>query len=116
MLVQWSINMSVKHLNDKDFDDVVKNSKVPVVVDFWAPWCRPCLMMAPVFEELSKEYDGKVLFVKLDVEKNQNVANKFAVQSIPSLLVFYGGAEIGRSIGFMPKDQLKSKIEEIINK
>ena len=86
-------------VTDGDFKKEVLDSELPVIVDFWAEWCGPCKLMGPVFEELSKEYEGKVKFVKLDVDSNQDTASKYGVMSIPTLILFNDGKEATKTIG-----------------
>lgn len=103
------------HVTDETLDAVVAKYDT-VVVDCWAVWCGPCLMIAPVLEELAKEMKGKVVFAKLNVDENQNTAMKYQIMSIPTLLVFKNGKLIDRIIGAMPKPILKAKIEIYIKK
>ncbi len=98
-------------VNDTEFEPVVLKSKQPVLVDFWATWCRPCLMVAPIVEELATEYSGKVSFVKLDVDQNPKTAAKYNVMSIPTLLVFKNGQPVSHIVGFRPKEELKRTLE-----
>jgi len=98
-------------LNDTNFDNFVTKNKV-VVVDFWAPWCEPCKMMGPVFEEVATDYKGKAVFGKLLVDDNQGTAKKYIVMSIPTLLIFKNGEVKERLVGFTSKDVLAAKIEE----
>ena len=97
-------------VTDGNLDAVVAKYDT-VVVDCWAVWCGPCLMIAPVLEELAKEMKGKVVFAKLNVDENQNTAMKYQIMSIPTLLVFKNGKLVDRIIGAMPKPILKAKIE-----
>ena len=83
--------MSIKILTDDTFDTIVKNSKVPVVVDFWAEWCGPCKMIAPVLENLAEEYDEQILIGKVDIDTNPSLAELYEVRSIPTLIVFING-------------------------
>ncbi len=90
----------------------VLNSNIPVLVDFWAEWCGPCRMVAPVLEDLADEYDGKVRFLKLNVDENQDVAREYEIYSIPTLLLFKNGQVVGQHIGAAPKDVIRRFIEE----
>lgn len=94
--------------------DEVEKAETPVVVDFWAAWCGPCRMIAPIVEELAGEYEGKVKVGKLNVDENQAVAAKFGVMSIPTLLVFKSGQPVERIVGFSPKKELKGKIDGVL--
>ena len=104
----------VLHATKENFENEVIKSELPVIVDFWAEWCGPCKMMGPVFEELSKEYKGKLKFVKVDTEEFPEISGQYGIQGIPSLLVLKSGTEIGRIVGFNPKEELKAKIDKII--
>jgi len=97
-------------ITDSSFTTEVTDSTVPVLVDFWAPWCGPCKMVAPVLEELAQEYAGKLKIVKLNVDQNQQVAAQFGISSIPTLIMFKNGKESGKMIGFQSKDALKKMI------
>lgn len=91
-------------LNDKNFDENVLKSTLPVLVDFWSPSCGPCQMVGPLIEELAKEYEGKIKVGKLNVDENPQVAVKYGVMSIPTMILFKEGKEIGRKVGFEGKD------------
>ncbi len=101
-------------ITDSSFQAEVTNSTMPVLVDFWAPWCGPCKMVAPVLDELSQEYAGKLKIVKLNVDQNQQVAAQFGISSIPTLIVFKNGKEAGKTVGFQSKDALKKMINGLL--
>lgn len=101
----------VMEVNDSNFDAEVLNSTIPVFVDFWAPWCGPCLMVAPVVKELAQEMQGRVKFVKVNVDDSPLTASKFGIMSIPTLLIFKGGMIVGNQVGAVPKPMLKNIIE-----
>jgi thioredoxin 1 len=96
-------------VSDRNFEQTVKNYPL-VVVDCWAAWCAPCRAIAPIVEELAKEYSGKVVFGKLNVDENPETSEKFGIQAIPTLLVMKNGAEVDRIVGLLPKSQLEAKI------
>ncbi|MFB3043530.1 MAG: thioredoxin, partial [Nitrososphaerales archaeon] len=89
----------VLHTSETAFENDVLKSNVPVVVDFWAEWCGPCRVIAPIVEELSKEYNGKVQFAKVNVDESPDLAGRFGVQGIPTLIIFKDGEEVGRLVG-----------------
>ena len=103
----------VKHIGQDTFNEEVLNSKGVVVVDFFATWCAPCKMLAPVLEEVQSEMDNVSIF-KIDVDESPEIANKYGVQSIPTIKIFKDGAEVDTKVGFMPKDSLKEAIEEVL--
>ncbi len=105
----------VTSISDTDFQTFVLESETPVVVDFWAPWCGPCRMVSPIVEELSAEYDGKVRFAKMNTDDNENTAVQFGIFSIPTLVVFQGGREVNRLVGFSPKEQLKRQVDRSLS-
>ncbi len=96
-------------VSDRNFDQTIKSYPL-VVVDCWAAWCAPCRAIAPVVEQLAKEYSGKIVFGKLNVDENPETAQKFGVMAIPTLLVMKGGEEVDRIVGALPKNQLEAKI------
>src|SRR5207244_4184565 len=102
------------HVNETEFDTQVLQAEQPVLVDFWAEWCGPCRMIAQIIEDLAAEYDGKVKVVKVDVDENPGVANRFGVMSIPTLGIFKGGEMVDRLVGYMPKPELKKRVEKIL--
>jgi len=108
--------MAVVHLTSSTFEAEVLNSNIPVIVDFWAEWCGPCKMLGPIFEQLSSDYTDKLKFAKLNVEDGQDLAASHDVQGIPCLILFKDREEADRIVGFMPKDALKKKIDEIMSK
>jgi len=103
-------------VNKNNFENEVLKSELPVLVDFWAPWCMPCRMMAPTLDELSVELAGKLKIVKLNTEEpeNQDIAIKYEIQSIPNMKVFKGGVVVGEFIGLRNKETLKEELEAII--
>lgn len=101
-------------VTDNTWDTEVLKSEQPVLVDFWAPWCGPCRMVAPIVDELASEYDGKVKFLKLNTDDNVQTASRYGVRSIPTLMMFKGGEAVDHVIGFRPKSQLKQTIEKAL--
>ena len=104
-------NRSITHLAAKTWDAEVLRSDLPVLVDFWAEWCGPCRMVGPAVEEIGKIMAGKIKVTKLNVDENQEIAMRYNIQSIPSLLLFKGGKEIARTIGAAPKEAYLKFIE-----
>jgi thioredoxin 1 len=102
------------HVTDDSFDADVKQSDIPVVVDFWAAWCGPCKMIAPILEEIAGTYDGKVKIAKLDVDSNPKTPTSFSIMSIPSLLFFKNGEVVDQVIGAVPKAQILAKIDKVL--
>jgi len=101
-------------VNDGNFDQMVLQSKTPVLVDFWAAWCGPCRMVAPIVEELAGEYEGKVTVVKLNVDENPKTASQYGVMSIPTLFIFKNGAPVSNIVGFRPKAELKRNLDDVL--
>lgn len=99
---------------EDNFQKVVLQSKSPVLVDFWAQWCGPCLATAPILEELAKEYTGKIDFVKVDVDANSPLAAKYGIASIPTMLVFKGGQPVQQIMGYRPKKELQKVLDEAL--
>jgi thioredoxin 1 len=101
-------------VSDQSFSDSVLKAQQPVVVDFWAPWCRPCLAMAPTFEELAGEYAGKMVFAKLNTDDNQVTAGRLGIQGIPTLIFFRDGREVDRIVGLVSRDVLRKHIDNAL--
>ncbi len=102
-------------VTDQNFADSVLKADKPVVVDFWAPWCRPCLMMAPMFEEFANEFEGKMVFAKLNTDDNSSTASRLGIQGIPTLIFFNNGREIDRVIGLENRDALRRHIQSALS-
>ncbi len=98
-------------IEEKTFDEKVLQAELPVLVDFWAPWCGPCRMVSPVVEELSEDYDGQVSFVKVNVDEAPKVASRYGIMSIPTLMLFKKGEPVDTIIGFRPKEELKKSLD-----
>ena len=101
-------------INDSNFEEEVKLSDVPVLVDFWAPWCGPCRKLSPVVDELAEEYADKIKVVKVNTDENLKVTQEFSISGIPCVLIFKGGQAVERLVGLMQKSQLVSNIEKYI--
>jgi thioredoxin 1 len=101
-------------VTDANFEQEVLRGPTPVIVDFWAPWCGPCLMIAPIIDELAAEYRDRVKFVKVNVDENPDLANRYNVMSIPTLGVFKDGTLVGRIVGYMRKADLKQQLESTL--
>ncbi|MGH7697273.1 MAG: thioredoxin [Candidatus Dormibacteria bacterium] len=101
-------------VSDASFDGDVIKAETPVLVDFWADWCPPCKMLAPIVEDLAAEYGPRVKVAKLDVDANPGVAGQFGVMSIPTLILFKGGHEVQRMVGYQPKASLKAKLDALV--
>ena len=101
-------------ITDANFDELVLNSTKPVLVDFWAEWCGPCRMLGPIIEEVSKDYKGRAVVGKLDVDSNQEFAAKFGVRNIPTVLVFNNGELINRQVGVSPKNIYTESLDALL--
>ncbi len=106
--------MSVKSVNNDNFDKEVIQAGLPVLVDFWAPWCGPCKMVGPVVESLAAENDGKLAVAKINVDENKELAVKYGIRGIPTLVFFKEGAEVKRIVGAQNKNQLQNAINEVL--
>ncbi len=101
-------------LTDANFDEELKKASVPVLVDFWAEWCGPCRLIAPVVDELAEQLEGKLVVGKLDVDQNQQIAVKYGVMSIPTLIVFKNGQEVKRMVGYQGKQALVDTVNRLM--
>ena len=104
----------VLEITDANFNELVLQSEKLVLVDFWAEWCGPCRMIAPIVEELSEEYDGKVVIGKVDVDNNPDICSKYGIRNIPTILFFKNGEIADKQVGAAPKNALTSKIDSLI--
>ncbi len=105
---------NISHINDDSFEDDVIKAGSPVLVDFWAEWCGPCKMIAPVLEDLADEYSGKMKVCKIDVDQNKQMAEKYNVKGIPTLIIFNNGDAVGKKVGALSKAQLSAFIDSTI--
>jgi len=101
-------------ITDANFEEVVLNSTIPVVVDFWAEWCGPCRMITPIIEEMSGEFEGKAVVGKVNVDQNPGVSAKFGIRNIPTILFVKGGEVVDKVVGAVPKEQMVSKLNAIL--
>jgi len=104
----------IKYVTDATYQQDVLEAPAPVLVDFWAPWCGPCRMLAPVFEELADEYAGKLTFAKVNTDDNPQIPNKLGIRGIPTLIFYLDGEEAERLVGYQQKPALKRKIDAIL--
>jgi thioredoxin 1 len=102
------------HVTDDAFEKTVLKAETPVIVDFWAPWCGPCKMVAPILDKLAKEYAGKVLITKVNTDENPEWAGKFGVQGIPTMLFVSGGKEVHRQVGALPERMLRDVVGQFL--
>lgn len=106
--------MAASQVTDSTFKQEVLESESPVLVDFWAPWCGPCRMVAPVVEEISEQYDGQVKVVKVNTDENPSVASQYGIRSIPTLMIFKGGQRVDMVVGAVPKTTLANTLEKYL--
>ncbi|MBQ8374447.1 MAG: thioredoxin [Clostridia bacterium] len=104
----------VKYVTSKELEELLASSKLPVICDFWATWCGPCRMLAPVFEDVSDRYEGKAVFVKLDVDENEEAAMKYGITSIPNVIAFKDGKAAANSLGFVPEASLCAFVDKVL--
>jgi len=109
------MNSEPIHVTDDAFEKVVMQSPVPVIVDFWAPWCNPCKMIAPTLEKLAKEQEGKLIVAKINTDENPLWMNKFGVQGIPTLLFVSGGKVVHRQVGALPEKMLRDVVTQFMD-
>lgn len=102
------------HVTDAAFEKTVLQSALPVVVDFWAPWCGPCKMVAPTLDKIAKEYSGRLVVAKVNTDENPQWAMKYGIQGIPTMLLFYGGRIINRQVGALPEPMLRDVVEQFL--
>lgn len=103
------------HVNDDAFEKSVLQSTVPVIVDFWAPWCGPCKMVAPILDKIAKDFDGKLLVAKVNTDENQEYAGRYGVQGIPTMLFIAGGKVLHRQVGAVPESVLRDTIDQLLS-
>ncbi len=102
-------------VDDSNFDQTVLQAKAPVLVDFWAPWCRPCLMVAPILDELAEEYSGRVIIARMDVDQHQKTASRYHMMASPTMLLFKNGEPVSNIVGFKPKQELKQSLDAALD-
>lgn len=102
----------VKEVSDHDFHEVVLRSELPTLVDFWAPWCGPCIKVSPLVEKIAEDYEGKASFCKINVDESPEVAVNYGIRSIPTLMVFKDGERVNHIIGAVPESRIKSMLDE----
>ena len=102
------------HVTDDTFEELVLNASVPVLIDFWAPWCGPCRMIAPIVEELAAKYEGRAVIAKINTDENIDVATNLGIMGIPTIILFQDGEEVDRVVGFAPGHTLEDKLKALI--
>jgi thioredoxin 1 len=114
LIIGELMSENVHKFTDQNFDSDVFQSDIPVLIDFWATWCGPCKAIAPVIEEIAREYNGKVKVGKVDVDQNQDTAMKYGIRSIPTLLIMKDGKVVNQIVGAVPKGNITTMLDEII--
>lgn len=102
------------NVTEQNFDEIIQESKVPVLIDFWAEWCGPCKMLTPVIEELAAEYGGTVKIAKVNVDQQPNLAARYGIRSIPTIIIFRGGEIVEQLVGMQAKEALKAKLDSLL--
>jgi thioredoxin 1 len=105
----------IMEINEKNFENEVLKSNLPILVDFWAPWCAPCQMIAPVLEDIAKEYEGKIKLAKVNIQENENLANQYGIMAIPYLKIFKDGRAVDEIIGFQSKEAIVERIKSVLS-
>ncbi len=108
--------MSLKQINLSNFKKEILESDKPSILDFWAPWCGPCLVLGPQFEEISENYEGKIIFGKVNVDENKDIASSYGIRGIPTMIILKDGKEVDRIVGLAPKQTIMEKLDSILSK
>ena len=106
----------VAEVTDQNFEAEVLNTNLPTEVDFWAPWCGPCLIVSPIYDKLSEEYDGRFKFCKINVDENRDTAAKYHIMSIPMQMFFHNGEKVDEILGAVPEQRIRTMVEDILNR
>ena len=104
------------HVTDETFEELVLGAELPVMVDFWAPWCGPCRMIAPVVEELARTYDGRAVMAKINTDENAYTPSRYGIMGIPTLILFKNGEEVDRVVGFAPRKSLEERLQAVMDR